>query len=333
MTHLPLATHELLRDGDLGDVVSVGSQLFWQNHGETVDPGGPINARFNGLNLGVMSIACLSFGTEVTIEPVCNEQHLIVQTSLTGQSTTVNGHQKVAAEPGDVVVIDASLPTKIQFAKDCAHLVLKIDRALIAQKLSQLLQQDIGGPVVFDLLPESNGAFNRAWMETMRFLCAFYDRPQQENLPGDHLLHSHLDLATCTLISCGRHSYSGRLNDTGDKAAPGHIRRSCEYIDAHIKDSLTLADLCRASGVSERALQLGFKKHLGLTPTAFIRNRRLHHLHQALLHADGRTNVSRTNVSRVMWDHGISNPGRWAQLYYRRYGCYPAQTLAGTTRN
>lgn len=327
MNYRPLATHNLLHNGNIRDVINVGNQLFWQNRCESGDPGGLIKAQFNGLNLGPISIVYLTFGADVTIEPVCNEQHFIVQTTLSGQSTTQNGRRVVLTKPSDIAVIDASLPTKIHFKQGCAHLVLKIDRGLINLKLQALLQQEINQPVTFDLLTQPNDACKKAWMETMNFLCSFYDKPSPQILQNQHLLNSHIDMAACTLISSQPHNYSERLNIDQLSAAPRHVRRVCEFIDANIKGVISMNELCEVSKTTERTLQNAFRKYMGQTPTTFIQSRRLHHLHQALKNAKGYT-----NVSRIMWEHGINNPGRWAQLYFKRYGCYPSETLSGSIK-
>jgi len=323
MLYRPLATHQLLQNGNIRDTVHVGKELFWQNRCESGDPGGLIDAQFNGINLGTMSIVYLTFGADVSIEPVCNDQHFLIQTTLIGQSSTQNGQRLITTAANDIAIIDPSLPTKINFKQGCAHLAFKMDRSTVTLKLADLLQQDINEPVVFDLFSEQAEANKRAWLETMHFLCAFYDKPDQQILHNKHLLQSHIDMATCALISSQQHNYSAQLNNDRHTATPRHVRRACEFIDSRIQEAITMSDLCRISNVTERTLQNGFKKHLGQTPSEFIQSRRLHHLHQALQNAAGQT-----NVSRIMWEHGINNPGRWAQLYFKRYGCYPSETLS-----
>ena len=78
-----------------------------------------------------------------------------------------------------------------------------------------------------------------------------------------------------------------------------------------------MSDLCRISNVTNGRCKTALKTSRP-DSSEFIQSRRLHHLHQALQNAAGQT-----NVSRIMWEHGINNPGRWAQLHFKRYGCYP----------
>lgn len=53
------------------------------------------------------------------------------------------------------------------------------------------------------------------------------------------------------------------------------IRACCEYIDLHLEDKLTLAQLAQQVGYTEYYLSKKFKREVGLTPNAYIRKARL----------------------------------------------------------
>ncbi|MCB1695057.1 MAG: AraC family transcriptional regulator [Pseudomonadales bacterium] len=319
---IPLSKHRLLRDGDLRETVDIGSTLFWRNDCQTEEVDKSLGAQFNGINLGDMTIAYLTFDSRVSIAPAEESQHLLVQSTLKGNGNTRNGRQSFNTMPNDIAVIDPSLPTRITFEPGCAHLVLKVTRRLIEGKLSELLRRQINDDLVFDVISPRGNTSHHAWFETMKYLCTFYDMPDQLLQSNRHVLQSQLDLTSCTLLTALKHNFSDRLADSRLVASPRHVRRACEYIESNIKFPISMGELCQVTDVTERTLQHGFKKHLGQTPSAFIRSRRLHHIHQALLSAE-----AHTNVSRVMWEYGVSNPGLWAKLYFRQYGCHPSATL------
>lgn len=325
MADLFLTKHNLLHDGGLRDTVNIGKELFWRNSCQVEEVNTALGAQFNGIDLGEMTIVYLTFGSEISIDPVANHQHLIVQTTLTGNSCTRNGKQSVYTSPNDIAVINPSLPTRITFQPGCAHLALKIDRSLIRNTLSELLRQQVNNDLEFDLLSAQGEVSQRAWLETIRYLCKFYDKPEHLLIRNQHLLKSHFDITACCLLTALRHNYSAQLQDDHLTAAPRHVRRACEYIEHNIKEPISMIDLCQVTDVTERTLQNGFKNHLGQTPSAFIRSRRLHHIHEALQRAD-----ENTNVSRIMWEHGVNNPGLWANHYRQRYGCYPSETLSSS---
>ena len=59
--------------------------------------------------------------------------------------------------------------------------------------------------------------------------------------------------------------------------------RACAFIDAHLRASIALADLCAAAGVGTRALEYGFHDFYELGPMAYVRNLRLCRVRHDLL--------------------------------------------------
>ena len=86
---------------------------------------------------------------------------------------------------------------------------------------------------------------------------------------------------------------------------------------------LTVTDLCRIAGVSERTLQNAFKDAMGLTPLAYLIRVRLNRVRQALSAAKrGSTTVS---AEAVKW--GFWHFGEFSHTYKACFGEAPSQTL------
>ncbi len=317
-----LAEHKILQDGNIVDTVNIGRELLWSNRCQTAADGPSLDAQFNGIDLGPITIVYLTFGSDITIEPAKTDQFFIVQTTLEGTSTTTNGDFSVKTSRNDIAIIDPLLPTKISFTPGCAHLVLKIERQLLDSKLQTLLNQKLGDTIKFDHLSVDNDVSKKSWIETMNFLCKFYEKPYSARLTAKNIVESHVDMVASTLLNMQKHNYFDQLNVENSVSTPRHVRRACEFIEQNIREKITLATLCNEVGVSQRTLQTGFKKYLGQSPMEFIRNRRLHYIHAALNESHGKT-----NVSRIMWEFGVNNPGLWANIYKKRYGCYPSESL------
>ena len=322
MLNQPLAEHKMLQDGGILDTVTIGKELLWSNRCQMSEDDASLDAQFNGIDLGSITIVYLTFGSNISIEPAKTDQFFIIQTTLDGTSTTINGERKVTTERNDIVIIDPSFPTRISFTPGCAHLVLKVERKILESKLKNLLNQHISEPLKFHELLVNNDVSKKSWIDTINFLCAFYEKPYSARLTAKSIVQSHVDMVTSTLLNIQRHNYYDQLNDEKSAATPRHVRRACDYIERNIRQKITLTELCNEVGVTQRTLQTGFKKYLGQSPTEFIRNRRLHYIHAALSESDGKT-----NVSRIMWEFGINNPGLWANIYKERYGCYPSESI------
>ena len=102
------------------------------------------------------------------------------------------------------------------------------------------------------------------------------------------------------------------------------LHKAIEYLrhapDVHV----SISDLCRVSGISERSLQYAFRDAYGMTPNETMLHRRLHFVRQALLLSEPQD----TSVTEVASNFGFSELGRFANRYRKLFGELPSQTLA-----
>jgi len=95
-------------------------------------------------------------------------------------------------------------------------------------------------------------------------------------------------------------------------------------IDERAGLNVTIDDVSDAAGVSARALQLTFRRHLGVTPMGYARRVRVSHAHRDLEVAAPGAGAS---VTRIAMDWGFANPSRFASYYRAAYGRPPHETL------
>ena len=86
---------------------------------------------------------------------------------------------------------------------------------------------------------------------------------------------------------------------------------------------MTVASIAARSHVSVRSLQQGFRRHMGTSPIAYLREVRLRQAHQSLLESDPST----TSVASVAYHWGFTNLGRFAAAHTARYDEPSAATL------
>lgn len=86
---------------------------------------------------------------------------------------------------------------------------------------------------------------------------------------------------------------------------------------------LTVAQLCRAVGVSERTLRRGFTERFGVSPKAFLKAQSLIGLRRALRASNPRS----TQVTEVASRFGLWHLGQLAADYQRHFGELPSETL------
>ncbi|PXY28641.1 helix-turn-helix transcriptional regulator [Prauserella flavalba] len=96
-----------------------------------------------------------------------------------------------------------------------------------------------------------------------------------------------------------------------------------DLIEAGPERPHTAGSLAAAAGVGTRALQGGFRRQLGMTPTEYLRDARLRRVREELLALDPQVGA----VARVARRWGFRHLGRFSGWYRDRFGESPAQTL------
>lgn len=116
-------------------------------------------------------------------------------------------------------------------------------------------------------------------------------------------------------------SPSDARRDSSD-ADPSTVRRALQVIEELAGEDLPLARLADLCGVTPRALQYAFRRHLGCTPLAYLRRVRLDLVRQALRDGSAQT------VGDAAARYGFYNPGRFASDYRQVFEENPAATIA-----
>jgi AraC-like DNA-binding protein len=112
--------------------------------------------------------------------------------------------------------------------------------------------------------------------------------------------------------------------DDRNDAHPASLRRAVAFIDDHAHLDITIADVAEAAHVTIRTVQYAFRRHLGISPTAYLRRVRLEHAHRELLATDPAEGAT---VTRIAADWGFLHPGRFAHYHRTVYGCSPHRIL------
>jgi AraC-like DNA-binding protein len=101
------------------------------------------------------------------------------------------------------------------------------------------------------------------------------------------------------------------------------LRAAVEYVHEHVAEPLSVSDIAAAAGLSVRATQEAFQRHIGLTPLRYLQHVRLEQVRRELLRADPRT----TSVQSIARAWGFAHLGRFSATYRDTYGEYPRNTL------
>lgn len=105
---------------------------------------------------------------------------------------------------------------------------------------------------------------------------------------------------------------------------PATVGRALVFMESNLDQAISIADIAAAAGVTVRALQIAFQRHLGATPLEHLRRLRLEEVRAELLAAD----PAERTVAAVAARWGFHHHGRMTAAYRELYGELPSTTLA-----
>ena len=101
------------------------------------------------------------------------------------------------------------------------------------------------------------------------------------------------------------------------------LDRVCDYVKAHLNQTITITSLERVSNMSTRNLHYAFLKHYNTTPMRWVRRERLLLAQSQLISA-----IPGTTVTSIALSCGFSKPAAFANYYFELFGELPSVTLS-----
>jgi AraC-like DNA-binding protein len=202
------------------------------------------------------------------------------------------------------------------------HLAVKIDQVAVDRALETLADGPLDSPIAFDAaLPLTAGAA-QDWVRLLLMVQRQLDYPDslvRNPLVWDPLAESLIH----GLLLVADHPYRQILAAPAGPGRPTAVRDAMDIIEAGPHLPLTTSVLAKQCYVSVRTLQEGFRRHLGMSPMAYLRVVRLRRAHRDLRSAD----PARSTVARIAHRWGFTHRGRFAAAHQRMYGHTPLQAL------
>lgn len=101
------------------------------------------------------------------------------------------------------------------------------------------------------------------------------------------------------------------------------ISKMFDFVASSAEPALSVHQLCNAAGVNERTLERAVRAKFDCTVQDLLRRRRFHEARRKLLFAD----PGATTVTRISYELGFYDGGRFAKDYLSFFGEFPSQTL------
>lgn len=226
-----------------------------------------------------------------------------------GASTFVNGPRQHRVDAGSLVFIN---PNSVHACnpiagRPWAYLMLYVDAQWLADLRCRLGMTEL--PEWRDLAPDT--------MRSPEFFDAFVAL-------ADALLDPSLSVeAKEDQLLSFLSALLPRLPPSDSRpAAPATLSALADYLDAHCAGDVSLDMLCREAEISPGHLIRSFKRHFGMTPHAYVVNRRIQHGQRVL--RQGRAIVD------AALESGFSDQPHFQRLFKRLLAATPWQYRQGS---
>ncbi|MGC9537488.1 AraC family transcriptional regulator [Streptomyces sp. UG1] len=321
---VPLSGHERFHTTEVEVARAQVGRAFRPHDLRVVGRTARLDARLHGVTFGDTGLYYLDYGADVMITPGPLEDFYLVQMPLAGAAEITCGSEHIVSTPSLASVPAPTECLAMRWHEGNPQLILWIKRSALEDHLGKLLGRQPKMPLRFDLGMDLTTPGARSWLGIIDMMRR--DTDNVGGMLGQPLVVKQLEyLLSTQLLLTQPHNYSSALHGEQPRVAPPAVRRAMELIECHAAEPLTVEDVAEAVGVSVRALQEGFRRHLGTTPVSYLREVRLDRVRADLKAAD----PGMVTVTDVAFRWGFFHPGRFAIAYKERFGEHPSQTLRG----
>jgi AraC-like DNA-binding protein len=272
--------------------------------------------------VGPITIADVTYDTDVSLGVDETRASYHVCVPLKGWLQSRHRGEELTATPGLAPIYrpDAEM-TVTRWPAGSRHLAVKIDQCAVDRALEALLDSAPDLPIAFDGAISLHAGAAQDWVRLVLMVhrqreCA--DSLMRHPLVWDPLVESLIH----GLLLVADHPHSQALAAPA-QPGPAAVRNAIDLIEAAPHLPLTTSTLAKQCHVSARTLQEGFRRHLGMSPMAYLRAVRLRRAHRDLRSA----NPSHSSVASIAYRWGFTHLGRFAAEHTTMFGETPLKAL------
>jgi AraC-like DNA-binding protein len=287
-----------------------------------------LDARLNGIYMPGLYMGYVQYGgASVVLSPSPARTDTWLHLPLRGQLEAGVGRESIVCNPNVGTVISPTREScRLVSEADSSRIQLSLTKPVLTGQLAALLGEPPSAALDFAPTIDLTTGYGRSLARYV--LMAVADLEQAGSvLWSPRTMSSFEQFITTALLVSHSHNYSDALRRVEKPIAPRDVRRAIDYIEAHLDQSVTVADLVAATGVAGRTLFMHFKNFKGVSPMRYLRNARLSRVRQALLRSD-----TEANVTEIAMSMGFIHMGRFSVVYRRCFGESPSETLRSRKR-
>ncbi len=279
-------------------------------------------AKLRDITLGYLDYRV---AVEVTCENAPNDFFFVFMPT-NGIGTFKIGSTAIQSSTVQAYIAPPSERLVFHLEPDSPHLFVRISHKLVEQQLQRMLGRSVRTEIIFDKALDQFSASSMRWLSAIQLLHEeiSHPTPLSEIETG---LTSLEDYIAATLLLVQTSNYSQELRTPGRTPASRTLRRAVAFIEGHLAEDITIADLANAANCSPRTLQSAFATELDTSAISYIRDQRLQRVNDELRDSS-RFAPEIISIAEIAKSWGFTHLGRFAASYRARFGENPSDTLA-----
>lgn len=328
----PLRRHGVYVGRDLERAIAATGEVIAPHVVDVLDDRSELDFRLLAASVGTVTLAYLGWGADVRITAFREPSCFCIQVPVAGEAWIECGEQRIMSSPRQPSVPTPVDQLRMEWSADSAQLILRVDATAVEDQLQRLIGGTLRrGSIRMPLALDMNGAHGARWRSVLDLVAAeiaVRERTVVSASPARGPGHAETaaieELVTSALLLWHPNNYSELLFEGMRPPSAPYIRRAVDYIHEHLGSPMSIGQVADHVGVSVRALQAGFAREFGMSPSVYVRDLRLDRVHGELVAADPFEGVSVTDVA-MRW--GLAHLGRMSGAYQVRFGELPSRTL------
>jgi len=322
----PFAKYPILRTDNAGEAEAALYQSLAEARILKIDNRQDFTMSMNSVSIGRNSFIYNRYETDTKISSRLSQESIYLIIGSSPPSTFKIKGKLYLTLPEEGIIISNERQITIDRPSNSEIVVLRVARTDLLQHFERLINHYNREHLSFDRIVNLNSGSGAMLKRLINHL-AFELHNDDLILKDQNLRKSYGDMILTAMLSLPHNLREKLHSDRQSQVAPAVVYRSEEYMMAHVAEPITISDLLKVCNCSRSALFGAFQKTRDYSPMEFIAEQRLQNTRKELLKPN-----SSISISSIAQDHGFRNLGRFSQMYKRRFGENPSETLQRVRR-
>ena len=319
-----LKNHKVLSSNNLDEMREILSRLTNTEGLDLIGKRQEIDGAVHSASFSGLCLSHATYGdvrTSLVDDGQDDNSHLLI--------LPTNGHEEIKDKgqsfeltPNMALMRDTN--TSIEARQDhFSCLSLSLSANILKKQAQSLLGEGVDvSAFAFDAQIDLTTAEGQHLRNTLRYAADALDGPLRFS-NNTIILDGLKDLLLNSILTFLPNSYSDKLQSKqATYILPYHVKRARDFMHEHADKVIGVTEIATAAGCGYRTVQRGFMEAFGLSPTAYLRTIRLHHVRKALQNSE-----NGVSIARLAQKWGFTHPGRFAKFYAQEFGEMPSETL------